>query len=162
MLRYMCAFLDLVFFEKISTVTFRSQWWHFQFFRHSQKGDNMSEGMAALCLFVFWFAVPETMVTRVGLARAFFDLLPVKSWIDFLFSLSSFGHYKKSGLIYFDKFQLQPHQHPPWNSTTISKKWCFRLDDTYLPTWKLVEPCTPTYKTWAKPDFQGPDIRTAP
>lgn len=111
-----------------------------------------------LCAFSL-FAVPETMVTRLGLASAFFDLLPVKSWIDFLVSSSSFGHYKKtSGLIYFDKFQLQPHQHPPWNSTTINKKWCFRLDDdTYSRTWKLVEPCKPTYKTWQKNwTFQGP------
>lgn len=78
------------------------------------------------------------MVTRVGLATAFFDLLPVKSWIDFLFSSSSFGRYKKSGLIYFEKFQLQPHQHPPWNSTTINKNG--------VSVWMMIH--TPLLENW--------------
>ena len=146
MLRYMCAFLDRKHIRKYLPWA-PSQWWLFNFSGILKKGD-MSEGMAALCLFVFWFAVPETMVTRLGLAKAFFDF-PWRVGLIFCFPHHLLDIIRKSGSIDFDKFQLQPHQHPGWNSTTINKKWCFRLDDDTFLLGKLLKHRKPTSKTWA-------------
>ena len=103
--------------------------------------------------FFFWFAVPETMVTRFWFSKGIFWLTSHEELDCFFVFLIIFWTWLKKS--WFDLFW----QIPASTSSTSSLEFNHYLTKSGVSVWmirtfllgKLVNLVNPTYKTWAIP-----------